>query len=79
MRNLVLTRLPLRKGNIYAMVFYDLKNRCVLDLILNRDAASVSKLFESKGIEWCLKIKKVSCDLSKAYKIVVKSIYLMQK
>ena len=61
----------LRKGHVYATVFYDHERKNVLHMVQGRDKAAVFAFFEAMGSEWCSHVKVVTADLWRAYKSAV--------
>lgn len=64
--------IAIRKGHVYATVFYDHDTKTVLHMVQGRDKESVFAFFESMGKEWCEHVKVVTADLWAACRAAVR-------
>lgn len=64
--------IAIRKGHVYATVFYNHDTRSVIHMVQGRATIVVCDFFKEKGVEWCFHVKVVTSDLWKPYKTAVK-------
>lgn len=66
-KNLGIDEIALRKGHVYATVFYDLDKHEVIGLVKSRTEKAVNTFFRRMGKQWCKKVKAVCMDLWKPF------------
>lgn len=71
-KKLGIDEIAIRKGHIYATVFYDHDKRSVIHMVMGRSKEAIEKFFKSKGEDWCSQVEAVTSDLWKPYKNAVK-------
>ena len=71
-KRLGIDEIALKKGHVYATVFYDHDQKTVLHMVEGRKREDVEKFFKSIGKEWCESVEEVTSDLWRAYKSAVK-------
>lgn len=71
-RILGIDEIALRKGHVYATVFYDQCQRNVISMVQGRDKAAVYGFFRSMGKAWCEAVEIVTADLWRAYKTAIR-------
>lgn len=69
---LAIDEIAIKKGHIYATLFYSHDDKCVIGMVEGRGRDVVCDFFRGMGTDWCAGVKVVTADLWRAFKTAVR-------